>query len=78
MTVALRKIKTVVDQDPEIFHARVEAIAMRWIVGEMLLVDAADLAQRLAWALGLDVMLGDDEVQRLMGEAFAAAVRDRG
>jgi hypothetical protein len=59
----------------EVFSARCEARALLWQAGEINLHDAVDELQASAVRDGLGVKLGQDEVQRLMAEAFAP-VRD--
>ncbi len=62
--------------DPvEVFRARAEARAMLWAAGKFDLHAAIDVLQRDAERDGLVAKLGQDEVQRLMVEAFAP-VRD--
>jgi hypothetical protein len=55
----------------KVFIARAEARAKLWQIGEISLHDAVDELQRAAEASGLVAELGQDEVQRLMVEAFA-------
>src|SRR5262249_21703951 len=55
----------------EAFTLRCWARAQRYAVGEIGLHDAIDELQRAAEASGLIAELGQDEVQRLMVEAFA-------
>jgi hypothetical protein len=55
-----------------IFRARCEARALLFAAGEISLHDAVDGLQYDAEATGLVDELGRDEVQRIMGGAFAA------
>jgi hypothetical protein len=62
----------------EVFIARAEARALLWQAGELDLHQAVDELQAAAIASGLVAELGQDEVQRLMAEAFAAVRGDLG
>jgi hypothetical protein len=54
-----------------IFIERCQAKALAWHAGEIDLHDAVDQLQQAAEAYGLVIAMGQDEVQRLMVEAFA-------
>jgi hypothetical protein len=57
--------------DPvEIFRARCEARAVLFASGEITLHDAVDGLQADAVASGLVARIGQDEVQRIMAQAF--------
>ena len=56
----------------EVFTARAEARAALWQCGELTLHEAIDQLQADAVRNGLVAELGQDAVQRLMAEAFAA------
>jgi len=59
--------------DPlEVFSARCQARAQLWWVGEIDLHHGVDALQSAAVKLGLIQKLGQDQVQRLMAEAFTA------
>jgi hypothetical protein len=53
-----------------VFKARAEARALLVYAGELSLPDAVDALQQAAEAYGLVQSLGQDEVQRLIAEAF--------
>src|SRR5262245_12647557 len=59
----------------DVFIARAEARALLYAAGELELHDALDKLQADAERDGLVAELGQDEVQRLIAEAFAK-VRD--
>src|SRR5262245_7551058 len=75
MTAAARSKPAARPSALEIFIARAEARAILWAAGDLSLHDAVDELQAAAIRSGLVAQLGQDEVQRLMTEAFAA-VRD--
>ena len=54
----------------EVFIARAEARALLWQCGEMDMHEAVDALQSAAVRDGLVAELGQDEVQRLLAEAF--------
>jgi hypothetical protein len=56
----------------EVFVARAEARALLWQAGEFDLHEAVDKLQADAERDGLVAAIGQDEVQRLMAEAFEA------
>ena len=56
--------------------ARAEARATLWQVGELDLHEAVDELQAAAVVSGLVAKLGQDEVQRLMAEAFRKVRED--
>ncbi len=59
--------------DPlEVFTARAEARALLWQAGEFDLHEAVDKLQQDAERDGLVAAIGQDEVQRIMADAFAA------
>jgi hypothetical protein len=55
----------------EAFVARAEARALLWQAGEFDLHEAVDVLQAAAERGGLVDQLGQDEVQRIIAEAFA-------
>jgi hypothetical protein len=55
----------------EAFVARAEARALLWQAGEFDLHEAVDVLQAAAERDGLVDQLGQDEVQRIIAEAFA-------
>jgi hypothetical protein len=55
---------------PAVFTVRAAARALLWQVGELDLHQAADELQAAAVASGLVAEFGQDEVQRLLAEAF--------
>ena len=59
-----------------VFIARAEASASLWQAGELDLHEAVDELQTAAVASGLVAKLGQDEVQRLMAEAFRKVRED--
>jgi hypothetical protein len=60
----------------EVFIARAEARALLWQAGEFDLHQAVDELQAAAERDGLVTLLGQDEVQRLMAEAFRKVRED--
>ena len=60
----------------EVFIAGVEARALLWQAGEFDLHQAVDELQAAAERDGLVTLLGQDEVQRLMAEAFRKVRED--
>jgi hypothetical protein len=54
-----------------VFIARTEARALLWQAGEIDLHTAVDELQDSAVASGLVAAIGQDEVQRIIAEAFA-------
>jgi hypothetical protein len=56
----------------EVFAERCKARAMLWQAGEISLHDAVDVLQHAAVRDGLVAQLGQDEIQRIMAEAFCA------
>lgn len=58
------------------FRAECDAVAQAFAAGVVLIADAADRLQNLAEAFGLVEAIGQDEVQSIMAEAFAAVWRD--
>jgi hypothetical protein len=62
----------------DIFIARCEARAKLWQVGELSLHDAVDALQAAAVRSGLVTEIGQDHVQAIMAEAFAALRDDQG
>jgi hypothetical protein len=61
-----------------IFKARAEARAILWQCGEFSsLPEAVDPLQDYALASGLVGTIGQDEVQRILADAFHAVVRGR-
>jgi hypothetical protein len=76
MTRAAARIEAPPRADPvAVFVARCEARALLWQAGELELHDAVDELQASAAASGLVDQLGQNGVQAIMAEAFAA-VRD--
>jgi hypothetical protein len=55
----------------DIFRARCEARAMLYAAGALELHEAVDILQYFAVRTGLVDELGQDQVQRLMSDAFA-------
>lgn len=55
-----------------VLQARAEARAMLYAVGELSLQDAVDGCQQAAEAYGLVAEVGQDKVQEIIAEAFAA------
>src|SRR5262245_38812974 len=53
------------------FTERCNVKALAWQAGEISLHDAVDSLQQTAEAFGLIITLGQDEVQRIMVDAFA-------
>jgi hypothetical protein len=58
----------------DIFRARAEARAMLHAFGEMTLHEAVDELQAAAETSGLVAEIGQDSVQQIMAEAFAAVL----
>jgi hypothetical protein len=57
--------------DPvDAFRERAEARALLWSLGEYTLIEAVDVLQADAERTGLLERLGQDEVQRILSEAF--------
>jgi hypothetical protein len=56
-----------------VYAARCEAQALLFIDGQLSLHEAVDELQAYAEQSGLIDLIGQDEAQRIMGEAFAAA-----
>jgi hypothetical protein len=75
MTAAARTEHAARPSALEVFIAHAEARAILWAACEFDLHEAVDALQAAAVASDLVAQLGQDEVQRLMAEAFAA-VRD--
>jgi hypothetical protein len=70
MNVSLRQ--TDIGVDPvTVFIARTEARALLWAAGEFDLHEAVDKLQADAERDGLVAAIGQDEVQRIIAEAFA-------
>ena len=57
----------------DVFRARAEARAILLLAGELDLHTAVDVLQYAAVDDGLVARVGQDEVQRILGEAFGAA-----
>jgi hypothetical protein len=76
MTAAARAYPAARPSTREIFVARTEARAALWQFGELSLHEAVDKLQADAVRDGLVTELGQDEVQRLMAEAFGAVRED--
>ena len=60
----------------EVFVARAEARALLHAAGELTLHEAVDELQATAERDGLVAEMGQDEVQQMMAEAFAAVFTD--
>jgi hypothetical protein len=71
MSTAARAYPAARPSPVEVFVARAEARALLWQAGELDLHEAVDELQRAAIRDGLVAELGQNEVQRLMVEAFA-------
>jgi hypothetical protein len=75
MSTAVRKRADIAARPSALEAFRVRARALLWSAGELELPEAVDELQVAAERDGLVAGVGQDEVQRLMAEAFAA-VRD--
>jgi len=71
MTAAVRK-PVAAPTALDILIARAEARALLYAAGQLELHDAVDELQTAAVRDGLVVSLGQDEVQRILAEAFSA------
>jgi hypothetical protein len=71
MTAAVRAYPAARPSPLETFAARCEARAALWQAGELTLHDAVDELQADAVRHGLVADVGQNEVQRIIAEAFA-------
>ena len=64
----------------KLFTIRAAEIFDRVLIGQMLIIDAADILYDASVASGLEASVGTDQIQKLMACAFASASasRDRG
>jgi hypothetical protein len=72
VTALVRRQQIRIDPLVEVFTARAEARALLWQAGEFDLHEAVDKLQHDAERDGLVAAIGQDEVQRIMADAFAA------
>jgi len=68
--VADQNVAAFTNRKLAVFAQNCRAFADRVAVGQLRLVDAADMLQSAAELSGLCEMLGDDVVQRTMADAF--------
>jgi hypothetical protein len=54
----------------EVFRARAAARALLWHAGDLELVEAVDALQSHAEASGLIDLLGQDQIQQILADAF--------
>ncbi len=72
MTALVRRQQIRIDPLVEVFTARAEARALLWQAGEFDFHEAVDKLQHDAERDDLVAAIGQDEVQRIMADAFAA------
>ena len=60
------------DRKLAVFTRNCRLLAERVAVGQLRLIDAADMLQSAAELSGLSEVVGDDVVQRIMADAFTA------